>query len=49
MKKKLSICKDCGYEEIIEIYDREEAEKRRLRLIKPRCAKCGSVNIKVVD
>lgn len=47
MKYKTLVCQDCGYEKKIKVYDREEAEKERIQLVKPRCEKCGSYNIKL--
>jgi predicted nucleic-acid-binding Zn-ribbon protein len=46
MKRKLVVCMDCGYEEKQEFYTREEAEQKNIRLVSPRCKKCGSTNIK---
>lgn len=48
MKAMLAICKDCGYKEQKEIFDREDAEKHHLRLVRPRCKKCGSYNVELV-
>jgi len=49
MKKKLVACRDCGYEEKREVYDREDAERRNLQLVSPKCKKCGSANVKLCD
>ena len=49
MKVKRVICKDCGHEGKVEIFDREEAEKRRIRLVPVTCPKCGSRNVIVQD
>ena len=49
MEYKLLVCQNCGYKEKIIVYNREEAEKRKIQLVKPRCKKCGSYNIKLYD
>jgi len=49
MEYQTLVCQDCGYEKKIKVYDREEAEKRKIRLARPRCEKCGSYNIKLYD
>ena len=49
MKKKLIVCRDCGYEERREVYDSEDAERRNLRLVSPKCKRCGSANIELHD
>ncbi len=49
MKRMLAVCKNCGYEEKIEIYNREDAERQNLRLEPPRCKKYGSLNVKLRD
>ena len=45
MEKVLLKCNQCGYEEVIEIYTREEAERKNIRLVRPKCSKCGSPNV----
>jgi len=47
MKKVIIKCNQCGYEERIEIYTQEEAERARMKLVQPRCSKCGSPNVKM--
>lgn len=49
MKVKISVCQDCGYEERIKIYDREDAERLTIKLYPPTCKKCGSRNVKTYD
>jgi hypothetical protein len=49
MKKVIVKCNQCGYEERIEIYTQEEAKKEQIRLMPPRCSKCGSPNVKMHD
>lgn len=49
MKRKLLVCKECGHEQRINIYDREESEKLNIRLGPPRCEKCGSTNVQLYD
>ncbi len=48
-KTKVLVCKDCGAEERIPIYTREEAEKKNIRLGPPRCGRCGSTNVQLHD
>lgn len=47
MKKVTVTCNQCGYEERVEFYSREEAEKEKIRIMPPRCAKCGSPNVRI--
>jgi RNase P subunit RPR2 len=49
MKKKLIVCLDCGNEQRIEVYDREDAERLKLRLVPPTCGKCGSHKVRMHD
>jgi formate dehydrogenase maturation protein FdhE len=49
MKKVIVKCNQCGYEERIELYSREEAEKGRIKIVPPRCSKCGSPNVKIYE
>jgi len=49
MKIMLVVCSQCGYKEKREIYDSEDAERRNLRLVPPRCSRCGSTNVKLYD
>jgi len=49
MKRVIVKCNQCGYEERIEIYTQEEAKKEKIRLMQPRCSKCGSPNVKIYD
>ncbi|MFC1510204.1 hypothetical protein ACFL49_00905 [Candidatus Omnitrophota bacterium] len=47
MKRMLQICKDCGYEEEVNIYSHEEAQQQRLRTVNPCCKKCGSPSVEL--
>jgi Zn finger protein HypA/HybF involved in hydrogenase expression len=49
MKRCLIMCKNCGFEEKREFYSQEDAEKRNMKLVSPRCKKCGSTNVRVLD
>jgi hypothetical protein len=49
MKKITVICNQCGYEEKVDYYTREEAEREKIRIAPPRCSKCGSPNVKIRD
>ncbi len=49
MKRVLAVCRDCGHEERIEIWTREEAERENVSTAPPRCKKCRSRNIKLCD
>lgn len=49
MKKKLLVCKECGHEQRINIYDREESKQLNIRLGPPRCEKCRSTNVQLYD
>lgn len=49
MKKVTVTCNQCGYEERVEFYSREEAEKEKIRIVPPRCSKCGSLNVRIRD
>jgi len=49
MKVMLQVCKNCGHEQRVKIYNREDAQRHRIRLVQPRCDKCGSTNIKLYD
>ena len=49
MRKMRIVCKDCGYDEKREFYDREDGDSRNLRIVPPRCKKCGSTNVKLYD
>lgn len=49
MKTMLLVCQNCGHEERIKIYTREEAERRQFQLTNPRCKKCGSANARLYD
>jgi hypothetical protein len=45
MRTVLLICINCGHEQKIKIYGREEAERKNIRLGPPKCARCGSTNV----
>ncbi len=47
MRKVTVKCNQCGYEERIELFSREEAEKERISIVPPRCSKCGSPNVSI--
>ena len=49
MKTMLLVCQDCGHEERIKIYTREEAERGQFQISNPRCKKCGSTNVRPYD
>ncbi len=49
MKVKTKVCQDCGHEERIKVYDREEADRMKIELYPPSCKKCGSRNVKLYD
>lgn len=49
MKYRYLVCQDCGHEERIKIYTREEASREQFQLSKPRCSKCGSGKVKLYD
>lgn len=49
MKKVSVICNQCGYEEKLDYYTREEAEWEKIRIAPPRCSKCGSPNVTIRD
>jgi Zn finger protein HypA/HybF involved in hydrogenase expression len=49
MKRVTMKCNQCGYEERIEIFSREEAEKEGIGIAPPRCPKCGSPNVRLID
>jgi hypothetical protein len=49
MKIMLSVCKRCGHEEKIKVYSPEDAQRHRLRLVPPRCSRCGSSEVKLYD
>lgn len=49
MKRKLLVCKKCGHEQRINIYDREESKRLNIRLGPPRCEKCGGTNVQLYD
>lgn len=49
MKVKKVICKDCGYEDKVEIFTREEADRKQIQLAPVRCPNCGSLNVIVRD
>jgi hypothetical protein len=49
MKEKMQVCRQCKHEEKIKLYDREDAERLRLRLERPQCKKCGSFNVELYD
>jgi transposase-like protein len=49
MKIKLMVCQRCGHEQRVKIYDREEAEREGFPLARPRCEKCGSLDVKLYD
>lgn len=45
MKKQKYVCKDCGCEFIIEIFEQGEAEEKRLPTSPVRCKRCSSGNL----
>jgi hypothetical protein len=47
MRVMLAVCRDCGYEKRIKIYDREDAERRNIRLVRPTCERCGSSKVEL--
>jgi predicted Zn-ribbon and HTH transcriptional regulator len=49
MKKMIVICKQCGYEKMDKIYEPEEAAEKEIRLVPPRCEKCGSTDVELRD
>ena len=49
MKVKILVCRACGYEKRIKIYDRQDAEKYNIRLVPPSCERCGKTNVILVD
>jgi hypothetical protein len=49
MKKVTVKCNQCGYEERVEFYSSEEAEKKQMMIVPPRCSKCGSANVMTYD
>lgn len=49
MKIMVLVCQNCGHEEKIKIYTREEAERNTFQLANPRCSKCGSNNVRLYD
>jgi predicted Zn-ribbon and HTH transcriptional regulator len=49
MRRVIVKCNQCGYEERIELYTREEAEEHRIRIAPPRCSKCGSPNVRLLE
>jgi len=49
MEYKTLVCQDCGYKKKVKFCSKEEAEKRKIRLARPRCDKCGSYNVKFYD
>ena len=49
MEYKTLVCQDCGYKKKVKFCSEEEAEKRKIPLLKPRCEKCGSYNVKYDD
>jgi hypothetical protein len=49
MRRVIVKCNQCGYEERIELYTREEAEERRIRIAPPRRSKCGSPNVRLLE
>lgn len=46
MRKVTVKCNQCGYEERVDLYSREEAEKERITIVPLRCSKCGSPNVR---
>jgi Zn finger protein HypA/HybF involved in hydrogenase expression len=46
---KLVLCDDCGNEEPMRLYSREEARRENKTLRKLYCLKCGSTNVRVVN
>jgi len=49
MKTKTLVCNQCGYEQKIKTYSREEAERERIQLGSPRCERCGSTDVRLYD
>jgi len=49
MKVVWLICRRCGYEGRIQVYSREEAEARRMRLAPPTCPRCGTRDVELHD
>lgn len=47
MKIKLQVCLNCGFEEKVKLFNREEAERERLNLVQPCCKKCGSFKVRL--
>lgn len=47
MKRIYVVCRQCGYAEKQEVYERDEAIQKNLRLVPPRCNKCGSANVEL--
>ncbi len=47
MKKMYVVCRQCGYAEKQEIYEQDEAMRKNLHLISPRCNRCGSGNVEL--
>jgi len=49
MKVMLQVCKNCGHEQRVKIYDHEDAQRHNIRLIRPRCEKCGSTKVELYE
>jgi hypothetical protein len=49
MIKMVFVCKYCGQVQVIEIWDPEEAKQKKVRLVPPKCERCGSYDIVVRD
>jgi Zn ribbon nucleic-acid-binding protein len=45
MKVMIVVCKQCGHEKRIEVYNHEEAERKRIQIAPPKREKCGSANV----
>lgn len=47
MKVVTVVCLDCGHERKEKHYTSEEAKRQNAEIIRPRCSKCGSANVRV--
>jgi DNA-directed RNA polymerase subunit RPC12/RpoP len=49
MKVRRVICRSCGHEDKVEVFTREEADRKHMQLMPVTCPKCGSRNVIVQD
>ena len=45
MVKKQFICKNCGHKFAAEVFEKGEAEEKRIKAVALRCPKCNSTQV----